>query len=294
MYDLIIIGMGVSGVSAAIYAKRAGLNILMLEKGAPGGTLNVIPNIENYPGIKSISGPDLAFNLYNEIIELGIEYKIEEVTDVILEPIKTVKTKNNVYQSRYLLIASGRKPRLLGIKDEEKYLGHGISTCALCDGAFFKNQDVAIIGGGSSALSEAIYLSKIVNKVYLIHRRAEFRAESTLQEQIKNIKNIEIITNNNVINLITNDNKLCGLKLKDREIKVSGMFIYIGFIPNTPFLKNTELKIEDGYIVVDDNNETNIKGVYASGDVIKKSIYQIINAASEGATAAINISKKED
>lgn len=294
MYDLIIIGMGVSGVSAAIYAKRAGLNILMLEQSAPGGTLNVIPNIENYPGIKSISGPDLAFNLYNEVIDLGIEHKIEEVTDVILEPIKTIKTKNNVYQSKYLLIASGRKPRMLGLKDEEKYLGHGISTCALCDGAFFKNQDVAVVGGGSSALSEAIYLSKIVNKVYLIHRRDEFRAENTLQEQIKNIKNIEIITNNNVTELITKDNKLCGLKLKDIDIKVSAMFIYIGFIPNTEFLKNTELKIENGYIIVDENNETNIKGVYASGDVIKKSIYQIINAASEGATAAINISQKED
>lgn len=294
MYDLIIIGMGVSGVSAAIYAKRAGLNILMLEQSAPGGTLNVIPNIENYPGIKSISGPDLAFNLYNEVIDLGIEHKIEEVTDVILEPIKTIKTKNNVYQSKYLLIASGRKPRMLGLKDEEKYLGHGISTCALCDGAFFKNQDVAVVGGGSSALSEAIYLSKIVNKVYLIHRRDEFRAENTLQEQIKNIKNIEVITNNNVTELITKDNKLCGLKLKDIDIKVSAMFIYIGFIPNTEFLKNTELKIENGYIIVDENNETNIKGVYASGDVIKKGIYQIINAASEGATAAINISQKED
>jgi len=294
MYDLIIIGMGVSGVSAAIYAKRAGLNVLMLEASAPGGTLNIIPNIENYPGIKSISGPDLAFNLYNEVNELGIEHKLEEVTDVILEDIKTIKTKNNVYQSKYLLIASGRKPKMLGIKDEKKYLGKGISTCALCDGVFFKERDVAVIGGGSSALSEAIYLSKIVNKVYLIHRRNEFRAENTLQEQIKNIKNIEIITNNNVTELITENDKLTGLKLNDREINVSAMFIYIGFTPNTEFLKNTELIIENGYIIVNEKNETNIKGVYASGDVIKKDIYQIINAASEGAIAAINISQKED
>lgn len=293
MYDLIIIGMGVSGISAAIYAKRAGLNVLLLEGSTPGGTINIIPKIENYPGINSISGPDLAYNLYNEVINLNIDHKLEKVTDVILEDIKTVKTKNNVYQSKYLLIASGRKPKMLGLKDEEKYLGHGISTCALCDGSFFKGQDVAVVGGGSSALSEAIYLSRIVNKVYLIHRRDEFRAENTLIEEIKTIPNIELILNNEVEELITENDKLTGLKLKDRSIEIKAMFIYIGFIPNTDFLSNTRIKLEDGYIITNELGETNISGVYASGDVIKKDIYQIINAASEGAIASINISKKE-
>lgn len=293
MYDLIIIGMGVSGISAAIYAKRAGLKILILDGSTPGGTLNIIPNIENYPGIKSISGPDLAFDLYNEVIDLNIEHKLEQVTDVILEDIKTVKTKDNAYQSKYLLIASGRKPRMLGLKDEEKYLGHGISTCALCDGSFFKGEDVAVVGGGSSALSEAIYLSHIVNKVYLIHRREEFRAENTLIEQIKEISNIELILNNEVEELITKDDKLVGLKLTDRNISIKAMFIYIGFLPNTDFIKNTDIKLENGYILTDVNGETNIRGVYASGDVIKKEIYQIINAASEGAIASINISNQK-
>lgn len=293
MYDLIIIGMGVSGISAAIYAKRAGLKILILDGSTPGGTLNIIPNIENYPGIKSISGPDLAFNLYNEVIDLNIEHKLEQVTDVILDDIKTVKTKDNAYQSKYLLIASGRKPRMLGLKDEEKYLGHGISTCALCDGSFFKGEDVAVVGGGSSALSEAIYLSHIVNKVYLIHRREEFRAENTLIEQIKEISNIELILNNEVEELITKDDKLVGLKLTDRNISIKAMFIYIGFLPNTDFIKNTDIKLENGYILTDVNGETNIRGVYASGDVIKKEIYQIINAASEGAIASINISNQK-
>jgi len=272
MYDLIIIGMGVSGISAAIYAKRAGLKVLILDGSTPGGTLNIIPNIENYPGIKSISGPDLAFDLYNEVIDLNIEHKLEQVTDVILDDIKTVKTKDNAYQSKYLLIASGRKPRMLGLKDEEKYLGHGISTCALCDGSFFKGEDVAVVGGGSSALSEAIYLSHIVNKVYLIHRREEFRAENTLIEQIKEISNIELILNNEVEELITKDDKLVGLKLTDRNISIKAMFIYIGFLPNTDFIKNTDIKLENGYILTDVNGETNIRGVYASGDVIKKEI----------------------
>ncbi|MCI8670449.1 MAG: FAD-dependent oxidoreductase [Bacilli bacterium] len=291
MYDLIIIGMGVSGISGAIYAKRAGLKVLLLDHSAPGGTLNIIPEIENYPGIDNISGPDLAMNLFNTVNKLGIEYKLEEVTDVILDNIKTVKTKDNAYQSKYILIASGRKPKMLGLKDEDKYIGNGISTCALCDGAFFKGKEVAVIGGGSSAVSEALYLSKIVKKVYLIHRREEFRAENTLIDKLKQIKNIELILKNEVTSLITDNNQLIGLKLKDRDINISGMFLYIGFIPNTDFLHNTALKLENGYIIVDSNGETNIEGVYAAGDVTKKEIYQIINAASEGALAAINISK---
>lgn len=291
MYDLIIIGMGISGISAAIYAKRAGLNILMLESSTPGGTINIIPNIENYPGFTNISGPDLAFNLFDTVNKLEIEYKLEAVTDVILEDIKTIKTKDNVYQCKNLLIASGRKPRMLGLKDEEKYLGKGISTCALCDGALFKGQDVAVIGGGSSAVSEAIYLSNIVNKVYLIHRKEEFRAENTLINELKTKSNIEIILNEEVQDLIIKDEKLTGIKLKNQELNIACLFIYIGFLPNTDFLKNTNIQLDNDYIVVNHKQETNIKGVYASGDVTKKDIYQIITAASEGAEASINIEK---
>jgi len=292
MYDLIIIGMGVSGISAAIYAKRAGLSVLMLEGSAPGGTINSIPKIENYPGINEISGPDLAYNLFDKVNQLEIEYKLEKVTDVILEDIKTIKTVNNIYQTQNLLIASGRKPKLLGLKDEEKYLGQGISTCALCDGALYKGKEVAVVGGGSSALSEAKFLSKTVNKVYLIHRREEFRGEDTLIKEIKEIPNIEIILNNEVKELIIKDNKFKGIILKNNEsLEVSALFEYIGYIPNTNFLKNTSLELVEGYIVVNDNHETNIRGVYASGDVVKKDIYQIINAASEGAEVAIAISR---
>ncbi len=288
MYDLIIIGMGISGVSAGIYAHRAGLKVLILEGSTPGGTINGISKIENYPGISSISGPDLAYNLFTEINKLGIEYKLERVTDVILEKVKKIKTTNNVYEAQNLLIASGRRPKMLGLKNEEKFLGRGISTCALCDGALYKNSDVAVIGGGSSALSEALYLANIVNKVYLIHRREEFRGEDTLVRELKEKNNIELILNNEVTELKIENNVLKGIILKDgKVINVKGIFIYIGFIPNTDFLINTEIAMDSGYILVNEHHKTNIKGVYASGDVVKKDIYQIINAASEGAEAVV-------
>ncbi|MBE6154852.1 MAG: thioredoxin-disulfide reductase [Firmicutes bacterium] len=292
MYDLIIIGMGVSGISAGIYAKRAGLKVLMIEESAPGGIINSIPKIENYPGIKEISGPDLAYNLFEQVNNLNIEYKLEKVTDVILEDIKTVKTTNDLYQSKYLLIASGRRPRLLGLENELEYLGKGISTCALCDGSLYKGKDVAVVGGGSSALTEAIYLSKIVNKVYLIHRREEFRGEDTLINEVKEISNIELVLNNEITDLIIKDNEFKGIILKDnKELIVSCLFEYIGYIPNTEFLKSTNIKLDHQYIVVNNKHLTNIKEVYASGDVTQKEIYQIVNAASEGAEAIINITK---
>lgn len=291
MYDLIIIGMGISGVSAAIYAKRANLSVLMLEGSAPGGTLNKISNIENYPGIASITGPDFAYNLFEKIGELKIDYKLEEVTDIITES-KTIKTKNNVYQAKNILIASGRSPKFLGLDNEEKLLGKGISTCALCDGALYKNKEVAVVGGGSSALAESIHLSKIVKKVYLIHRKNEFRGEDTLVESVKSINNIELILNNEITELKEENDKLSGLILKDgKELEVSALFIYIGFTPNTNFIKNTDIKMENGYILVDKDGKTNIDGIYASGDVIKKDIYQLINAASEGSIASIQISE---
>lgn len=294
MYDLIIIGMGISGITASIYAKRAGMKVLLLEGSAPGGTINKISMIENYPGYSSIAGPDLAYNLFEEVNKLQIEYKLEKVTDVILEETsKRVKTTSNVYEAKYLLIASGRHPKMLGLKNEEKFLGRGISTCALCDGALYKNSDVAVIGGGSSALSEALYLANIVNKVYLIHRREEFRGEDTLVRETKERKNIELILNNEVTELKVEDDTLKGIVLKDgRKIYVKGIFIYVGFIPNTEFLESTNLKMEDGYIIVDNHHETNIKGVYASGDVTKKEIYQIVNAASEGAEAIVYMTNK--
>lgn len=294
MYDLIIIGMGVSGITAAIYAKRSGLKTLILEGNTPGGIINNIVKIENYTGFKEISGPDLAYNLFEQINYNNIPYKLEKVTDVILEDIKTVKTNSNIYHAKYLLIATGRSPKSLGLDKESDYLGRGISTCALCDGALYKDKDIAVVGGGSSALSEALHLAKIVNKVYLIHRKSEFRGEDILVNKVKNTPNIELILNDEIISLKIDNNEFKGLVLKNKKyLNVSALFEYIGFKPNTDFLTNTDILLEDGYIVVNDFYETNISGVYAAGDVIKKDIYQIINAASEGAQAVINIINKK-
>ncbi len=289
MYDLIIIGMGISGISASIYAKRAGLNVLLIDKSDPGGTLNIIPEINNYPGFSSISGPDLALSLFKEVENLNIPYVLENVTDIILEDIKTIKTDSNVYQSKNILIATGRKPRRLGLPHESDFIGRGISTCALCDGNFYKNKEVAVVGGGSSALSEAIYLSRIASKVYLIHRKNEFRAEESIKQELAKCSNIELLLNEEITSLIIENDIFKGVKLKNKIVEVACLFTYIGFVPNTDFLKNTNIKMQDNYIIVDKNNMTNISGVYASGDVIKKDIYQLINASSEGAIAAINI-----
>lgn len=294
-YDSIIIGMGVSGISAAIYAKRAGNNVLMIEKSRPGGILNIIDSIENYPGIKKISGPDLSLQLFEQINNLNVPYKIEEVIDITVEEeFKIVKTTKNSYRAKNILIATGRSPILLGLPKEEELMGKGISTCALCDGALYKEKEVAVVGGGNSALQEALYLSNIVKKIYLIHRREEFRAENDLITQIKSKKNIEIIYNAKITELLEEKEKLSGVVLNDeRKLKINGLFIYIGYAPKTDFAKNLGITNATGYIEVNDNYETKIPGIYASGDIIIKKVYQIVTAAAEGATAAIRFSRKK-
>lgn len=294
-YDSIIIGMGIAGVSAAIYAKRAGTNVLIIEKSRPGGILNIIDNIENYPGFKSISGPDLSFQLFEQINALNILYKMEEVIKLSLEDnVKVVTTNKGIYKASNVLIATGRSPLLLGIPKEEELVGKGISTCALCDGTLYKGKKVAVVGGGNSALQEALYLSKLVEKLYLIHRRDEFRGEDSLVDKIKNTANIEIIYNSQVTELIEKEGVLSSIKLNDETLlDVSALFIYVGYAPKTDFAQNLGITNEQGYIEVDNNYETKIPGIYGAGDIIIKKVYQIVTAAAEGATAAIRFSRKK-
>lgn len=292
-YDLIIIGMGISGISAAIYAKNGGLNILILEKENPGGLLNKINTINNYPGYSNITGPDLSYNLFESINNLNIPYKIEEVIDIeVNEEEKIVHTTKESYKTKYIIIASGRNPRKLNIENEEKLLGHGISTCAICDGNLYKGENVAVIGGGNSALEEALYLANIVNKVYLIHRRDCFKADDYLTKQLKNKNNIEILYNSQVTKINSHDEQLSSIEINhEKTIDIKGLFVYIGFESNSNYLKNLNITNEVGNIIIDEKYETKIKGIYAVGDAIEKNLYQLITAASEGATASVNIIK---
>ena len=294
-YDLIIIGMGITGLSAAIYAKNSNLNVLLLEKETPGGLLNKINTINNYPGYAKITGPDLAMNLFQSIGYLQVPYKIAEVENIIVkEEKKIVQTTIGNFETNAILIAVGRKNRTLGLPNEEKLLGKGISTCALCDGHLYKDQEIAVVGGGSTALEEALYLSNIVKKVYLIHRRDTFRGEETFIKQVKEKENIHIIYNSNITAIVEEENKLKEIVINNEtHLKIAALFTCIGFEPNADFIKNLNITNEEGYIEVNQKQETKIKGIYAAGDCTQKEIYQLITAASEGVTSAIQINKNK-
>lgn len=292
-YDLIIVGMGIAGISAAIYAKNSGLSVLMLEREMPGGLTNKINTINNYPGLETISGPDLSYKLFNTINKMDIPYKMLEVTNIKVENNKKiVETSTEVFESKFVIIATGRKNRTLGLENELELLGHGISTCALCDGNLYKEKEIVIVGGGNSAIEEALYLSNIVKKIYVIHRKDHFTADESLIDELSKKDNIEYIWNSNVTSLIKENDKLTGVIINNtRKLDIEGLFIYIGFEPNISFIKNLEITDEQGYIRVNEKYETEIQGIYAVGDAIKKDVYQLITAANDGAIAAINVNK---
>ncbi len=293
IYDLIIVGMGPTGVSAAIYAKRAGLNVLCLDKAMIGGYLNFIDKIDNYPGLYGVSGPDFAFKLYEHVQALDIEFKNEKVTSIIDDNVKKVVTESGEYLSKYILISTGRIARQLGLEHEDELLGNGISHCALCDGAFYKGKIVAVVGGGDSALQESLHLANICEKVYLIHRRDEFKATASLVDKVNEKENIVRIMNTNITELEVTDGKLESILLDSGDqLDVDGLFIYVGFVPGTSFANELGITDECGYIKVNSKYETSVNGIYAAGDIIKKEIYQISTGVAEGVTAAINIIEK--
>lgn len=294
MYDVIIIGMGMAGVTSAIYAKRAGLNVLMFEKKAPGGILMNVGEIHNYPGYEAISGPDLAMELFKQVRKNEISYKMEEVLsiDSSLE-IKKVTTNKGVYECKNVVIATGRTPKFLGLDNEKDYLGRGLSTCATCDGFLYKGEDVAVVGSGNSALSESLYLANICKKVYVLHRGTELKADAELASKVKTLDNIEIISGVNVSKINETDGKISSILLDNKQsINVKAVFIYIGYKPDTDIFKNLNIINDTGDILTNENRETSIKGVYGVGDCIKKNVYQLVTAASDGAIAISNIDKR--
>ena len=298
MYHTVIIGSGVAGMTAAIYLKRARKDICILENGVPGGQITLASSVENYPGFSSITGSDLALNIYNQVLNLGVTYKYTKANQVKVEDdFITVKTDKEEIKCKNLIIATGRAPRKLEVTLEDRLVGSGISFCATCDSSLYKDKKVAVVGGGTAALEEAIYLSKICNSVTLIHRRDTFSATDALVNDVKNTKNITILTNRTVKEFKVNDNKLSGIVLEDKqnnqeEITVDGCFEYIGQVPNTKIFENLDILDDKGYVNVDKNYQTKIPGIYAVGDCVKKDLYQVVTACSEGAIAANNIIKQ--
>lgn len=283
-YDVIVIGAGISGVSCCIYLKRAGLNVLLVENKMVGGQLNKIDVIENYPGYKAVNGSDLAINLLEQIND--IEINNSDISKIDYDRKEIILGKDKV-SYKYLVFATGRREKLLGLDNEEDYIGRGISLCATCDGALYRDRDVIVIGGANSAVSEAIYLSNICNRVTLIYRNEFLRADNVLIERLMDKKNVNIIYNSNVERYIIKNGKIVGVKLDIGKV-VDGecVFLAIGSVPNSELFVGYK---SNGYIIVDGSYRTSIDDVYACGDVIKKEIYQLITASSEGVSVANSI-----
>ena len=293
MFDIIVIGMGISGITAGIYAKRSNLNVLLLDKSAPGGLLNNIDMISNYPGFSDIKGVDLAFNLFEQVKNVGVPYKLENVISLEKQDSKfIVTTDNSKYEAKNIILATGTRPKFLGLDNEKDLLGRGLSTCAVCDGTFYKGKDVCVVGNGNSALQESLYLSKLVNKIYLLNRKDTFKGEDYLIDKVKSTPNIEIVSNVSIKEYNEIDGKIESVILSnDEEIKCSGVFIYIGYKANTDLVNNFNITNEDGRVLVDNNMETSVKGLFATGDVNDKGPYQLISAANDGMIAAMYIDK---
>lgn len=290
MYDIIIIGCGPAGMTAGIYAARANRKVLIIEKETIGGQISSSPLVENYPGYKEISGSELANNMFEQVTALGVNVELDEVKKIEHGKIKKVITLDHVYEAKAVIIATGSRYKLLGLKNEENLIGNGIHFCVACDGAFFKDKTVAVIGGGNSAVINAITLSDICKKVYVIQIIDKLTAESTLAEKLKEKENVEIILNAKVTELIGEDN-LQAIKVNAldnvKEIRLDGMFISIGLTPQSDFVK--ELLPINKYGYIESNNcVTEKDGIFVAGDCRDKQIRQLTVATSDGTTAALN------
>ncbi|MEJ2639519.1 MAG: thioredoxin-disulfide reductase [Desulfosarcinaceae bacterium] len=294
-YDLIIIGGGAGGLSAAIYAMRAAMKTVLIEKGAPGGQMMLSDEVENYPGFKHIGGAELSMKMAEHAQGYGLEVISQEVA--ALEPgldFHTVRLANGeVLKSCAVILATGGSPRKLGIPGEDEYYGKGVSYCATCDGFFFRNKTVLVVGGGDSAAEEALYLSKLCEKVYIAHRRDAFRASMILQQRIREECKIEVLWNTVATEIKAEEEGVHQTRLKDtvtgaeRDLDVDGVFIFIGFTPNNQLVPAGTRMNADGFVVTDEKCETNSPGVFVIGDLREKYARQIVLSAADGCTAAL-------
>lgn len=287
MYDIIIVGAGPAGLTAALYALRARKKVLIIEAKAYGGQIINAHRIENYPGIKEISGYEFATTLYNQVKDLGAIIKYETVLRV--DETKKVITNKDTYEAKSVIIATGAESRKLNIDNESKFLGKGVSYCATCDGAFFKGEDVAIVGGGNTALEDALYLANIVNHVYVIHRRNTFKADAKVVEEVKKKENIEIIYNATISSL-NGDDSLESIDILENEdkknIKVKALFIAVGQEPKNEIFANVASLNKGGFIVAHNDVYTDIPGIYVAGDAREKTLRQLTTAVSDGSLSA--------
>ena len=291
-YDVVIIGAGPSGLTAGIYATRAGLNVAIVEKQFAGGQITSAENVENYPGFGSISGVDLSLKMLDQAEKLGVKMIYDTVTKTSLKSeVKQIETANNgIIEARAVILCAGSNNRKLGIESEEKFIGRGVSYCALCDGAFYKDKSVVVVGGGNTAIGDALYLAKFAKKVYIVHRRDTFRATKAEIEKLEN-SNIEKIMDSRIVEIL-GDSKVEEVSIENiktnqkSNIKVDGVFVAIGRIPQSERIAEEVERDEYGYIIADEDMKTNIDGVFVAGDVRRKKVRQVVTAVADGAIAS--------
>ncbi|MBM0066169.1 thioredoxin-disulfide reductase [Alkalicoccobacillus gibsonii] len=296
IYDVIIAGAGPAGMTAAVYTSRAQLSTLMLERGVPGGQMANTEEVENYPGFDHILGPDLSTKMFEHAKKFGAEYAYGDIKEIIDEgDTKRVIAGSKEYHARAVIVTTGAEYKKIGVPGEKELGGRGVSYCAVCDGAFFKNRELVVVGGGDSAVEEAVYLTRFASKVTVIHRRDELRAQKILQQRAFDNDKVEFIWNHVVTEIDEEGGKVGSVKLKNTktdevsEFKTDGVFIYIGLLPLNESVKNLGILNEEGYIVTNEEMETKIPGIFAAGDVREKSLRQIVTATGDGSVAAQNV-----
>lgn len=296
IYDVIIIGAGPAGMTAAVYTSRANLSTLMIERGVPGGQMANTEEVENYPGFDHILGPELSNKMFEHSKKFGAEYAYGDIKDIEdgVE-YKTVKTTSKEYKARAVIIATGAEYKKLGAHGEKELAGRGVSYCAVCDGAFFKGKDLVVVGGGDSAVEEGVYLTRFANKVSIVHRRDEFRAQKILQQRAFDNEKIEVMFNTTLKTINEKNGKVGSVTLvstengTEKEFTIDGVFIYVGMVPLTAPFRKLGITNSMGYIDTNDQMETKVKGIFAVGDVREKTLRQIVTATGDGSVAAQSV-----
>lgn len=296
IYDVIIIGAGPAGMTTAVYTSRANLSTLMIERGIPGGQMANTEDVENYPGFESILGPELSNKMFEHAKKFGAEYAYGDIKEIVDgKEYKTVKAGSKEYKARAIVISAGAEYKKIGVPGEKELGGRGVSYCAVCDGAFFKNKELVVVGGGDSAVEEGVYLTRFASKVTIVHRRDKLRAQSILQARAFDNEKIDFKWNKTVKEIHEENGKVGRLTLVDtvtgeeEEFKADGVFIYIGMLPLSKPFENLGITNEEGYIETNAQMETKVPGIFAAGDIREKTLRQIVTATGDGSIAAQSV-----